>query len=40
MTSIRFIPTLYKDYTNISNEYIEKSINYYEIILISLESLL
>ena len=32
MTSIRFIPTLYKDYTNISNEYIEKTINYYEII--------
>ena len=32
MTSIRFIPSLYKDYTNISNEYIEKTINYYEII--------
>jgi hypothetical protein len=32
MTSIRFIPTLYKDYTNIPNEYIEKTINYYEII--------
>jgi hypothetical protein len=32
MTSIRFIPTLYKDYTNIPIEYIEKTINYYEII--------
>lgn len=32
MTSIRFIPELYKDYTNIPNEYIEKTINYYEII--------
>ena len=32
MTSIRFIPELYNDYTNIPNEYIKKTINYYEII--------